>query len=193
MKNSLCLGVLAVTCLGLGAANAQPPAHAPPGRHHGPPGPHAGPVPVVLQQHPPRQRPPARPTGPGPGAPGRGSTITSPTPGRPALTGVGRRRPHRLGGLLPLRRQRQPRRHRHLRPDLRAGLQVQGGVRSVFFRPDRRRRLDRRRRPVLGVVSRTAASETATLHNFASTTTRPSSAQTTHDHRPELPGHADET
>ena len=26
MKNSLCLGILAVTCLGLGTANAQPPA-----------------------------------------------------------------------------------------------------------------------------------------------------------------------
>ena len=163
MKNSLCLSVLAVTCLGLGAASAQPPAMLPP----------PAPVPsAALPSVPfPGVAAPASSAPPGPGTPlsqaALSDNLAYPRP--VGSTGVGGDGP--IGGEIYLRtgvsinlggtgifgRIYEP------------GVEVQGGIRSVFFRPD----------PSTAWTVDVGLSttwyhnrrdETAILRNFASTT-----------------------
>ena len=158
MKNSLCLGFLAVTCLGLGTANAQPPAMLPP-TSTGivaplPSVPFAAPAPAA-QGMPASQ-------------PGINEYLAYPRP--TGSTGVGG--DGGIGGEIYLRsgisvnlggtgifgRIYEP------------GFEVQGGIRSVFFQPD----------PTVGWTVDLGLSTTqyhnrldeqATLRNFPSATT----------------------
>ena len=155
MKNSLCLGVLAVTCLGLGTANAQPPAMLPPVGTTP-----SAPMPSVPFAAPAAQGMPAS-------QPGISEYLAYPRP--TGSTGVGG--DGGIGGEVYLRsgisinlggtgifgRIYEP------------GFEVQGGIRSVFFRPD----------PTVGWTVDVGLSttwyhnrrdETAVLRNFPSST-----------------------
>jgi hypothetical protein len=122
MKNSLCLGVLAVTCLGLGTANAQPPAMLPPAGTAA-----TAPMPSVPFAAPAAQGMP-------PSQPGISEYLAYPRP--TGSTGVGGDGfiagevylrsgiTFNLGGTGVFGRIYEP------------GFEIQGGVRSVFFQPD---------------------------------------------------------
>ena len=125
MKNSLCLGVLAVTCLGLGTANAQPPTMLPPANV----GPIAG-APTVMPSVPF----PAAPTQSAPAAPsGINEYLAYPrpagccTPGCDGLIGseayVRSGVSVNLGNTGVFGRVLDP------------GFMVTGGLRSIFFQP----------------------------------------------------------
>jgi hypothetical protein len=156
MKNSLCLGVLAVTCLGLGAVNAQPPAILAP-TNTGP----SGVMPSVPFPAPPGQGAPASQGG-------INEYLAYPRP--TGSTGVGNDGPIgnevylrsgatiNLGGTGIFGRV------------MDTGFEVQGGVRSIFFRPE----------PTTAwtvdvglstVFYHNRINESATLRNFRSTST----------------------
>ena len=176
MKNSLCLGVLAVTCLGLGAANAQSPAMLPP-----------------VQTIPTMGSPAATPSEPQRGSSAKDAPIS---PGglneylaypRPAgCCGLG------CDGLIGT--------ESYVRSGVSInlgntglfgrvfdpGFMVQGGVRSVFFQPT----------PNMGWTVDVGLStvwydanrdEKAIIRNFASRRTNPVTQQTTTTIIPEFP------
>jgi hypothetical protein len=160
MKNSLCLGVLAVTCLGLGVANAQPPATLPPA-DTGP----SAPMPSVPFAAP--DAPAAQPAGQ---ASSRGVLNDYLSYLRPTgSTGVGSNGP--IGNEAYIRSGVTANlgNNNIFGHIYQAGIEVQGGVRSIFYRPE----------PTVGWTVDVGLSsvwyhhrknEIATLHNFPRTT-----------------------